>query len=298
MNKGLLCIVLFLLCVSSGCDRDTGRKPVRIGYLICNSEQETVSRFQPLNRYLSARLGVDVVMVPVEAVNLEARFQAGEFDFVHSNALFHIILQQNRGAGLVAAEKRGNFGSRTVGAIIARTGNGITTLADLRGKRLAFGSPFAPAGYLAEYDLLLAAGINPETDLGHYTTPAGGYKHEKLVYGVLFGAYDAATVPALDLEIMIREGKISADDMVILAQSRLIPYCTFTAAQGVNRTTVRKLKEALIALRPDDTVAVNGEQVKILKAAWIDGYEELAESDFEPLRQMAKRVNIPSSSGR
>jgi phosphonate transport system substrate-binding protein len=289
---------MVVLLVSFGCNRDAGRKPIRIGYLICNSEQETISRFQPLNRYLTDRLGVDVVMVPVEAVNLEAHFKAGDFDFIHTNSLIHIILQQKLGAELVACEKRGNFGSRTVGTIIARNGSGLSTVADLKGKRLAFGSPFAPAGYLAEYDLLLAAGVNPETDLGHYTTPAGAYKHEKLVYGVLFGSYDAATVPALDLEVMIREGKIAADDLVILAQSKLIPYCAFTAAKGVNRATVIKMREALIALRPESSVTLNGEQLKVLKAAWIDGYEELAESEFEPLRQMAKRVNVPQHTGQ
>jgi phosphonate transport system substrate-binding protein len=37
---------------------------------------------------------------------------------------------------------------------------------------------------------------------------------------------------------------------------------------------------------------VDGEQLKVMKAAWIDGYEELLDSDYDPIREMAKRVNV------
>ena len=156
---------------------------------------------------------------------------------------------------------------------------------------MAFGSMFAPAGYLAEYDMLLAAGVDPENDLGHYTTPRGSYKHEKLVYGVLYGAYDAAAVPLLDLEVMTREGKIATDDLVILAQSSLIPYCSFAATREVDQTLLKKFRQALADLKPADTVNIDGEQIRVMKAALVDGYEELAASDYDALKGMARRVN-------
>jgi phosphonate transport system substrate-binding protein len=151
----------------------------------------------------------------------------------------------------------------------------------------------APTGYLAEYDLMLSSGIDPENDLGHYTIPSGSFKHEKLIYGTLFGKYDVAAAPVLDLEIMTKEGKISADDFVILAQTPLIPYCTFASAKGTDPALVKKLKDALLSLKDTDTAEVNGERVKVLKSAWIDGDEELRDSDYDPIREMAKRVNMP-----
>ncbi|HEX5773263.1 MAG TPA: phosphate/phosphite/phosphonate ABC transporter substrate-binding protein, partial [Geomobilimonas sp.] len=176
---------------------------------------------------------------------------------------------------------------------IARKGSGIEKLSDIRGKRLAFGPMLAPTGYLAEYDLMLAAGINPENDLAFYSIPPGSYKHEKLIYGVLYGKYDVAAAPVLDLETMAREGKIASDDFVVLAQSKPIPYCTFAAAKGTDPALVKKVKEALLALKPADTAEVDGERLKVMKAAWIDGYEELPDSDYDPIREMAKRVNMP-----
>ncbi|WP_306536056.1 phosphate/phosphite/phosphonate ABC transporter substrate-binding protein [Geobacter sp.] len=286
----LLALSLFIL---AGCKSEGNRPVVKIGYMLCNNEEETMARFLPLTRYLSDKCGVDFVAVPVDTHDFEKRFKAGEFTFTHSNSLIYVVLRENHGVELVASEKRGKFGARSAGALIARKGSGIEKLPDIRGKRLAFGPMLAPTGYLAEYDLMLSAGINPEHDLGTYSIPPGSYKHEKLIYGVLHGQYDVAAAPVLDLETMTREGKISADDFVILAQSTPIPYCTFGVAKGTDPALVKKVKDALLALKPEDTAEVDGERLKVLKAAWVDGYEELLDSDYDPIREMAKRVNMP-----
>lgn len=289
----LLLLTAALLFGIAGCKSEGNRPVVKIGYMLCNSEQETSQRFLPLTRYLSDKVGVDFVMVPVDTDDFDKRFKNGEFTFTHTNSILYIILREHHGVELVASEKRGKFGSRTAGSIIARKDSGITKLSDIRGKRMAFGPMLAPTGYLAEYDLMLAAGINPENDLGHYTIPSGSFKHEKLIYGVLYGQYDVAAAPVLDIETMTREGKISTDDIVILAQSVPVPYCTFAVAKGTDPALVKKVKNALMSLKPSDTAEVDGETLKVMKAAWIDGYEELLDSDYDPLREMAKRVNMP-----
>ncbi len=286
-------LLLAILVMLTGCKDGGKRQVVKIGYMLCNSEQETSQRFLPLTRYLSDRVGVDFVMVPVDTHDFEKRFKAGEFTFTHTNSLIYVILRENFGVQLIATEKRGKLGARTAGAIIARKGSGIEKLADIRGKRLSFGPMLAPTGYLAEYDLMLAAGINPERDLGIYSIPPGSFKHEKLIYGVLYGKFDVAAAPVLDLENMTRDGKITADDFVILAQSQPVPYCTFAAAKDVDAALLKKVKAALLALRPTDTAEVDGERLKVMKAAWIDGYEELPDSDYNPIREMARRVNMP-----
>jgi phosphonate transport system substrate-binding protein len=284
----LLFLVIFVSC------RKTNNRPVmRIGYMNCNNEQETLARFLPLTRYLSEKLNVDFVAVPVDTHDFEKRFRDGEFAFTHTNSLLYIILREHYKLELIASDRRGNYGARTGGAIIARKGSGINKLADIRGKRMVFGPMLAPTGYLAEYDLMLRSGIDPEKDLAYYAIPSGSYKHEKLVYGVLFGQYDVGAAPLLDLEVMAREGKISADDFVILAQTPIIPYCTFGAADKTDPRLVARFRQALLELKPSDTVEINGEKVKVLKAVWADGYEQLLDRDYDPIRHMARRVNMP-----
>lgn len=272
--------------------KDQSRKIVKIGYMNCNNEQETKHRFVPLTRYLSDKVGVEFVMVPVDTHDFEKRFNQGEFSFTHTNSLIYVVLKERNKLKLVASEKRGNFGSRSGGAIIARKGSGIEKLEQIKGKKFAFGPMLAPTGYLAEYDLMLRNGIDPEKDFT-YTIPSGSFKHEKLIFGVMFGQYDVSAATLLDLEVMTKEGKISSDDFTILAQTPLIPYCTFGAADNTDPALVEKVRKALCELKASDTAEVDGEKVKVLKAAWIDGYEELADKDYDPVREMAKRVNMP-----
>jgi len=273
--------------------KEQGRKVVKIGYMNCNNEQETKHRFVPLTRYLSDKVGVEFVMVPVDTHDFEKRFNQGEFAFTHTNSLLYIVLKERNNLKLLASEKRGNFGSRSGGAIIARKGSGIEKLEQIKGKKFAFGPMLAPTGYLAEYDLMLRSGIDPEKDFASYTIPSGSFKHEKLIYGVMFGEYDVSAATLMDLEVMTKEGKITADDFTILAQTPLIPYCTFGAAANTDPALFEKVRKALLELKPADTADVDGEKVKVLKAAWIDGYEELTDKDYDPVREMAKRVNMP-----
>ncbi len=158
---------------------------------------------------------------------------------------------------------------------------------------MIFGPQLAPSGFLAQYDLMLRSGIDPERDLAYYAIPRGSFKHEKVIYGVYFGEYDVAAAPALDLEIMTREGKISADDFVILGQSPIIPYCTFGSAKEVDPQLRRKFRQALLDLTPETTVEIGGERVRVLKSAWIDGFEALSDGDYDIIRQMARRANMP-----
>lgn len=290
---GRLIILGLLLLVVAGCEQSKERPKLKIGYMNCNNEQETRQRFVPLTRYLSEKVGVDFEAVPVDTHDFEDRFKAGEFAFTHTNSLLYVILHENQNLQLLSAEKRGHFGSRSAGAIIARADSGITKLEDIRGKRMVFGPMMAPTGYLAQYDLMLAAGIDPERDLGFYAIPPGSFKHEKLVYGLYFGQFDVAAAPVLDLELMAKEGKITAEDFVVLAQSELIPYCTFGAAAETDPDLVAKVRKALLDLTPEATALVDGEQVRVLKAAWVDGFEDLLDSDYDPIREMAKRANMP-----
>ena len=287
----LLC--LMSLVMLAGCNKIENRPKMKIGYMNCNNEEETTGRFTPMTRYLSEKTGVDFEFVPVDTNDFEKRFKSGEFAFTHSNSILYVILKEHHDLILLASEKRGKFGPRTAGTIIVRKNSGITKLSELKGKRIAFGPMLAPTGYMAEYDLMLRNGIDPESFLGNWSIPNGSYKHEKIIYKVLYGEVDAGAAPILDLEVMSREGKISQDDFVILGQSPLIPYCTFGAAKNTDPKLVEKVRKALLDLKPTDTVEVNGERVKVMKAAWIDGFEELTDKDYDPIREMAKRVNMP-----
>lgn len=283
--------LLAFLVLLGGCEREA--RTLRVGYMICNSRSETRQRFEPLTAYLSEVTGARFEAVYLDTGDVEEAFGRGELDLTHTNSLLYVILRERHAVLPVAAEKDGAFGARTRGVVIARKDSGLRTLADLKGKRVVFGPMWAPYGFLAQYALLLDAGVNPEKDLGLYAIPPGSWKHEKIIYSVLYGAYDAGTAPLLDLEEMTAEGKIAADDFSVLGRSELGPYCTFAASPKLSGDWVAKVREALVALDDRSVARVGGEERLVLKSAGVTGYEALADADYEIIRGWARKAKMP-----
>lgn len=265
----------------------------RVGYMICNSLRETQERFAPLTAYLSAATGARFEAVYLDTVDVEEAFERGELDLAHTNSLLYITLRERHAARLVAAERHGSYGALTRGVVIARSGAGLETLADLKGRRLVFGPQWAPFGFLAQYALLLDAGLDPEKDLGFYAIPAGSWKHEKIIYSVLYGAFDAGAAPLIDLEEMAAEGKIAPGDFVVLARSDLAPYCTFSAAPRLPGDWVDKVRQALVSADGRTTAEVGGERLGVLRRAGVDGFEALTDADYDGLRRWARAAKMP-----
>jgi phosphonate transport system substrate-binding protein len=263
----------------------------RIGYMICNSEQETLDRFQPLTKYLGEKLGVNFEMVPIHTN--EYIKEVDNLDFTHTNSLLYIMMHRFNGVDILAAEKRGAQGSRSQGIVLARADSGIESMEDLRGKTMIFGPMLAPTGFMSQVDLLEKNGVDPEEDLAFYTIPHGSFKHEKVIYGVMFEKYDAGAIPIYDFESMAEEGKIDPDDFRIVARAEPIPYCNFGVTQKVDEKFAARFKKVLLDLTMDDMVEFEGERVSVLTRTLTDGYEDIQDSDFDIIRDMARRTNMP-----
>lgn len=287
-------IVILLLLSTSSCtnqDKVADRPTYKIGYMICNSEKETLERFIPFSKYLGDKLGVNFETIPIDTINFTR--QVGTLDFTHTNSLLYIILNRFHGVEVLAAEKKGSLGYKSQGIILTRKDSGLTKLADLKGKTMIFGPMLAPTGFMAQVDMMQKAGIDPEQDLSFYTIPPGSFKHEKVIYGVFFKKYDAGSIPIDDLENMVADDRVAMDDFNIIARNEPIPYCNFGVTQKIDADLARRFKKAVLAITPDDTVEINGETIKVLDRALVSGYVDIKNSDFDVVRDMAKRTNMP-----
>ncbi len=294
-------------------------EPLKLGYLICNSKEETIARFAPVAAYIGEKLGRKIHMVPMNTYDVEDVVKEKNIKFFKTNSIVYIQLTEKMGTKLMCGEKRGPLGRFTTGKIISRRGSGIKTYADLKGKTYAFGPMFAPFGYLVQYDMMLQNGIDPEEDLEYYAIPWGAYKHTKTILGVELRGYDAASAPDLDAIKMAADGKIrmgkkyseEEQEFNVIGESEQAPYCTFSSTTDADPETSRQIKAALLALTTEDKVLMvperlevegvswddggflrTGEVLNICKAGMIDGYEEAKDSDYDGLRKMMKRINM------
>jgi len=290
---GSLSLAAAFCLALAGCGGAGDEKPLRVGFMICNSVAETRARFAPLAAHLAEQLGRRVEPVWLDTADFDEAIRAGRFDVIHTNSYLYAWFHEAYGFRLLAGEARGKDGAYSSGTIIAGSESGVKSLADLKGKRFVFGPPFAPTAYLSPYWLLLEAGIDPEKDLGYYAFPAGSYKHEKAIFAVVDGAFDAGAGPALELEVMEAEGKLVPGDYRVIARGPRVPYCVFSAAAALPDSSFQQIRKALFAVDVETVAAVDGEVLKVLKSALVDGFVPLEEKEFDPVRAMAKRCNLP-----
>lgn len=297
--KNLLIFFAILLLGLTGCSRpgdmETESKEAvptyKIGFMICNSEQETLDRFQPFTAYLSKKLGVNFEMSAIDTINFTK--EIGGLDFTHTNSLLYIILHRFHGVDILAAEKKGSLGHLSQGVIISRKESGIKSIADLKGKTMIFGPTLAPTGFMSQVDIQQQNGLDPDEDLAFYTIPKGSFKHEKVVYGVLFERYDAGALPIDDIETMDAAGRVDQDEFTIVARAEPIPYCNFGVTQRIDDELAKRFKDAVLSLTEEDTVEYNGEVVKVLDRALAQGYIDIEDKDFDIVRDIARRTNMP-----
>jgi len=267
--------------------------PLRVAFQVCNSLEENRERFEPLRAWLEKRLGRKVEMSHVNTFDFVERAQRGEFDILQSNGYIYVTVKEKMGAILLAREVKRDTGKDTGGLIVVRADSPVRRIADLAGKKMVFGPVLSPGGYLAQYYTLLEAGFDPEKRFSGYSFLPGAWQHEKVVYSVLFGAADAGAVKVGDLERMEAEGKVRASEFRVVASSEPVPNCTVYALPTVDRKSAEAFREALLSLSENDFVAVNGERLNVLHRDGVKGYVSADDGEYDVLRRMAKRANMP-----
>jgi len=295
----LMCVILLFLL---GCQKKEQQEqaeavtytgaPVKIGFMICDSLEETTERFRPIAQFLSNKTGREFIPIMANTFEFEDLVKNKKIDFFHGNSLLAIAFKEQYGMEFLTVDKRGRNGHKASGTIIALADSGIKSYEDMKGKTMVFGPALAPFGYMAQYYMMVQHGIDPEEDLAYYAIPWGAAKHEKVIYGVLFGRYDLGAAPRIDVDLMVKEGKINLDDFVIIDESIPMPYCTIGYLKGTDVELAQKVKQALLGLTEEDTVKVDDEVVNVVKRSEIDGFVEAVDSEYEPIRERMKRLNM------
>lgn len=205
--------------------------------------QTMVRDFTPLARALEKQLGREVfIETDKDFASFMRRVYAHEFDLVHLNQLQY--LQAHERAGYQAIAKLCTATTCTISALlVTRQDSGISTLAQLRGKTVAFGDRSAMVSYLLARSLLRQAGLHD----GDYKT-VFTHNPPNALLAVYNGAAAAAGVgsPVFEQPEVIKH--VDRQRIRVLAKSMPIPQLPFAVRGDLDAGLVARIRAALIAL--------------------------------------------------
>ncbi len=262
---------------------------IKIGILALRGAPKVMEEWTATGEYLTGKMGEPVTIMPLEFAAIEPMLKDGKIDFALANSAFFVEVEKLYGAKAVAMQIN-SAGGRPVkefgGVIFVRKDSPIQNLSDLKGKKFMVVKAFSFGGGQMAMRLLFQNGIDYKKDFAEFKE---GGKHDNVILAVKNGVMDAGTVRTDVLEAMAAEGKISMSDFKIINQvkdsfpfvhsTELYPEWPMIAAKHVDGAKVKKLGEALIAVKADSDAA---------KKAGILGWAPPA--DFKSVRECLKAL--------
>jgi phosphonate transport system substrate-binding protein len=237
-----------------------------------------------LASWLSARIGVPVEIQAPDAYaheSLALGLANGSIDVAELSPYAYVLIEE-RGLGVVPLATTVAHGSSSYAAyIVARRGNGVRAVEDLRGRRVAFVDRFSTSGYLLPLALLERRGLKPDRDFA--LTLAGS--HPAALALVRDGGADAAAVAS---DILIGNSGL-AGPLRVIAKAGRIPYDVVVARRDLDPALAARVRAALLAL------SIHDEQGRAaLKAfAAVDGFMPVPAGHYDEVRAL---VRAPATS--
>ena len=166
---------------------------------------------------------------------------------------------------------------------ITHVSSGITTVQDLKGKRLALGSRGSVQAGLLPYYFLQQLGLDPAHDLAVCSfyderQPSADWDECDVVERVVRREYDAGAVSQRTIEVLQAQGTVEPDDLRIIWSSPGYSHCCFTAHGDMDPVLVQKITQAFVAIDAQDPAGkavLEGEACKAFVPGITTGWETL-----------------------
>jgi phosphonate transport system substrate-binding protein len=224
----------------------SAQQVLRVSAIPDEAPTELQRKFKPLGEYLEKKLNMKVEFTPVTdyAASVEGLINH-KLDMVWFGG-FTFVQAKDRSKGqvvpLVQRAEDEKFRS-----VFVTTNKAITKLDDLKGKTLSFGSESSTSGHLMPRSFLLAAKINPDTDMKRIAFSGA---HDATVAAVAGGKVDAGALNISVWEKLVAEKKVDPSAVRVFYTTPGYYDYNWTVRADMPAEMKKKITEAFLALDP------------------------------------------------
>lgn len=255
---------------------------LRVSAIPDEAPTELLRKFEPLGKYLSEQLGMQVKFVPVAdypavveslASNRLDMAWLGGFTFVQVN------LKTGNAIPLVQREQDAAFTSTFISADPQ-----VKSLKDLKGKTFAFGSISSTSGSLMPRYFMLQDGIKPES---YFSRVAYSGAHDATAAWVQAGKVDAGVLNSSVWDKLVKSGKVDTAKVKVFATTPTYFDYNWTVRGTLDPALAEKIKQAFLALDP-----ANPEHKAILDLQAASRFIETKPENYAGTEQAAREAGL------
>ncbi|MCZ6573033.1 MAG: phosphate/phosphite/phosphonate ABC transporter substrate-binding protein [Planctomycetota bacterium] len=260
--------------------------PLRIAFIPYENPERLIDKAEPALSFLQTELGRPIkAFVTLDYSAAVEALAAGHADVSFLSPLPYVLAHSRTGATAVLGEVyagRPYYYSK----IFVRKDSGIKTLADLRGKTIAYVDPISSSGYLYPHDILVRAGLIKDLD-----KPRGGFfkrvyfagGDQQAIQAVYNEHVDAAGIGEFALNLLRLEDR---DAITTIGESVRIPsHCVV-----VRKDLDKKLREQFIHAMLKLNEPANRKLISALYGT--ESYVEVTHETYKAVEQMAREYGF------
>ncbi len=261
--------------------------PLRIAFIPYENPEQLIDNVRPAVRFLERRLGRKIrYFITLSYSSAVEALNSGKADISFMSPLPYVLAHGQTGAVAILGEIY-NGKSYYQSRIFVRKDSGIKSLADLKGKSIAYVDPISSSGFMYPHDIFVRAGLvkggldKPEGRFFRRVYFAGG--DEQAIRSVFGGFVDAAGVSEYSINLLKQQER---DELVPLATSRRIPSHGVVASKRLAPKVRRRFVEAMLELNKPG----NRKYLRYLYGT--EGYIRVNHQTYQSVADMARKYGF------
>ncbi len=270
----------------SGCTAasETSAAPetLRVALLPDENASEIIKNNEPLKSHLEEQVGLEVeLVVTTDYSSMIEAMARSRLELGYFGPLSYVLAQEKADIEPFAALQEVEGEDPTYQSVfIANSESGIETLDDVAGKTVAWGDQASTSSHLIP-KAMLAEGADLRVDHGDYEEQHVD-SHDAVALTVQNGNADAGGMSLPIYERMAEEGLIDPATVVKVQESE--PYANYpwTMQSDLPEDLKEKLRRAFLDL----------EDPAVLEPFDAAGFEEVTDSDYDAVRELAPLLDI------
>lgn len=287
----LVLALLFPTAAWAAAPLGSAQNPLRVVLIPADggTEDGTRADFEPVFNAITRTSGLHFTLRVGQSYNAVVEAMChGAADIAFFGPVAYVQARRRGCAELLAVSVEQGRSTYYAG-IFARAKGPVRRLADLKGRRVAFGDLNSASSFIAPAAMLMDARIDPVRDLGAVRLTGS---HANSLAALMQGQADAAALSFDSFEKAVNQGVVSSRDLTVVARSAPIPNPPIGMSTRLAPALKARLKRAFatVAKAP----GVTPDMIRGYGGKRVDGYDTAyPERSYAVAAAMLVRVDEP-----
>jgi len=251
---------------------------LRVALLPDENAATIIQNAQPLKAYLEKALGKDIeLVVTTDYSSMIEAMRFNRIEIAYFGPLSYVLAKSKSEIEAFAAGVSKGRPTYT-SVVIVGAGADVKSIADLKGKTVAYGDQASTSSHLVPRAMLQDKGLVADQD---YKAVYLG-QHDAVARAVESGKVPAGALSRPIFESLLKTGKVDGAKVRILAETDPIPNYPMAMQSSLSPELKSAIRKAFLDLKDP----------AILKSFRAEGFAPMTDADYDVLRVTAKVLNL------